>query len=144
MASVQRKIKSLARAYRLRLIYAFGSRAQEAKKMAEGRRKALASSTSDLDVGILPRDRLSVEEKVRIGLDLEDIFGVGRADVVVLSEAPPFLALDIVQSEILYAEDPDFEAEYQLHVMRVASDLLPFERQKRAMILGEQIRLAKK
>jgi len=138
MASVKEKIRSLAKAYRLRIIYTFGSRAQEAKKMTEGRRKALASSTSDLDVGILPRDRLSVEEKVRIGLSLEDIFGVGRADVVVLSEAPPFLALDIVQGEILYAEDPDFEAEYQIHVMRVASDLLPFEREKRAMILEDR------
>lgn len=138
MASVQEKIKSLARAYHLRVIYAFGSRAREAKKMAEGSRKALRSSPSDLDIGILPADRLVVEEKVRIGLSLEDIFGVTRVDVVVLSEAPPFLAHEIVQGEILFAEDPDFEANYQLHVMRVASDLMPFEREKRSMILGEQ------
>jgi predicted nucleotidyltransferase len=138
MTSVQEKIKSLAREYRLLVIYTFGSRAREAKKMAEGSRKALVSSLSDLDTGILPAGRLSVEEKVRIGLSLEDIFGVLRVDVVVLSEAPPFLAFEIVQGEILYAEDPDFEAEYQLHVMRVASDLLPFEREKRAMILEDR------
>ncbi len=138
MASVQNKVKSLARTYRLRVIYAFGSRAQEAKKLAEGSRKALRSTSSDLDIGVLPAGRLSVEAKVRIGLSLEDIFGVLRVDVVVLSEAPPFLAFEIVQGEILYAEDPDFEAEYQLHVMRVASDLLPFEREKRAMILEDR------
>lgn len=138
MAAVQRKIESLARAYRLRIIYAFGSRAREAKKMAEGSRKALRASSSDLDIGVLPAGRLSVEAKVRIALSFEDIFGVPRADVVVLSEAPPFLALEIVQGELLYADDPDFEADYQLHVMRVASDLMPFEREKRAMILGER------
>lgn len=138
MTEVETKIGSLAKTYRLRLIYAFGSRAREAKKMAEGSRKALRSSPADLDIGLLSRDRLSVEEKVRIGLALEDIFGVARVDVVVLSEAPPFLALEIVQGELLFADDPDFEADYQLHVMRVASDLMPFEREKRAMILGEQ------
>lgn len=138
MTPVQRKIKSLARSYRLRIIYAFGSRAREAKKMTEGKLKVLRPSPADLDIGILPRDRLSVEEKVRIELSLEDIFGVARVDIVVLSEAPPFLALEIVQGEILYADDPDFEADFQLHVMRVASDLLPFEHEKRAMILGER------
>jgi len=138
MTEVETKIGSLAKTYRLRLIYAFGSRAREAKKMAEGGCKTLRSSPTDLDIGLLSRDRLSVEEKVRIGLALEDIFGVARVDVVVLSEAPPFLALEIVQGELLFADDPDFEADYQLHVMRVASDLMPFEREKRAMILGEQ------
>ena len=138
MTEVEIKIGSLAKTYRLRLIYAFGSRAREAKKMAEGGCKTLRSSSADLDIGLLPRDRLSVEEKVRIGLALEDIFGVARVDVVVLSEAPPFLALEIVQGELLFADDPDFEADYQLHVMRVAADLMPFEREKRAMILGEQ------
>ncbi len=106
--------------------------------MADGSRKTFRPSPSDLDIGILPRDRLSVEEKVRIGLSLEDIFGVKRVDVVVLSEAPPFLALEIVQGELLFADDPDFEADYQLHIMRVASDLMPFERERRSMILGEK------
>jgi len=106
--------------------------------MVEGSRKALPASPSDLDIGVLPQGRLSAEEKVRIALSLEEIFGVPRVDVVVLPEAPPFLALEIVQGELLYADDPDLEAEYQLHIMRVASDLMPFERQKRAMILGGQ------
>jgi hypothetical protein len=47
------------------------------------------------------------------------------------------LGLEIVKGEILYAEDSTFEAEYQLYIMKMAADLLPYERAKISMILGE-------
>ena len=57
-------------------------------------------------------------------------------DVVVLPEAPVSLAVEIVLGEILYARDSTYEAEYQLYIMRMAADLLPYERAKQKMILG--------
>ncbi len=67
---------------------------------------------------------------------LEDLLDVPRVDLVILPEAPPFLALDIVQGELLCATDPVAEAEYQLYVLRRAGDLAPFERERRRMILA--------
>ncbi len=103
----------------------------------EGGITLLHPSPSDLDVGIKPSRPLSVEEKVEIALFLEDLFHVPRVDVVVIPEAPVMLGLEIVKGEILYAEDSTFEAEYQLYIMKMAADLLPYERAKISMILGE-------
>jgi hypothetical protein len=59
---------------------------------------------------------------------------------VILPEAPPYLALDVVRGEWLYVGDADVEAVYQLYVLRRAGDLAPFERARLQMILaGEAI-----
>jgi len=50
---------------------------------------------------------------------------------------PISLALEIVTGEILYMQDPTHEAEYQLYIMRMAADLLPYERMKQEMIMGD-------
>ena len=88
-----------------------------------------------MDIGIKSASPLSVNEKVRIAASLEDIFGAGRVDLVVLAEAPAFLALEIVQGELLFAADKRDEAEYQLYIMRRAADLFPFEKARRRMLL---------
>jgi len=107
MPGLKEKIAQMAAKYDLQVIYAFGSRAKEALEAVEGRRERLSSSPSDLDIGVKPEGPLTVEEKVEI------VFG-----------------------EILYASDSTHEAEYQLHIMRMAADLLPYERAKQKMILG--------
>jgi predicted nucleotidyltransferase len=138
MTDIQRQIRKLSWEHGLRLIYAFGSRAGEIMDVAKGKRYSISPSKSDIDIGILSHRPLSVEGKVKIALFFEDLFGVAKTDVVDLSEAPVSLAFEIVQGELLYAEDPDFEAEYQLHVLRMAADLMPYERRKREMVLGIQ------
>ena len=55
---------------------------------------------------------------------------------MVLSEAPVVLAFEIVTGEILYLRDATYEAEYQLYIMRMAAELIPFERAKQKMIMG--------
>lgn len=129
-------IGRIAEKYDLQIVYAFGSRAKEALAAVEGRIDRLPEGLSDLDVGIKGRRPLTVEEKVEIGILLEDLFGVTRVDVVVLSEAPVFLAVDIVSGEVLFAQDSTYEAEYQLFVLRRAAELMPYEKAKREMILG--------
>jgi predicted nucleotidyltransferase len=135
---LQREIKRLAGRYNLQLIYAFGSRAKETFDLTHGKKTALQASSSDLDIGLKSGRPLSVEEKVKVAVFLEDLFGVPRVDVVMLPEAPVMLALEIVQGELLFAEDDRYEAEYQLYIMRRAADLAPFERMKKDLILETQ------
>lgn len=135
MNKLQGKIKRLAGRYNLQLIYAFGSRAKEAYDLTHGEKAALQASSSDLDIGLKPERPLSVEEKVQIAVFFEDLFGVPRVDVVVLPEAPVMLALEVVQGELLFAEDDRYEAEYHLYIMRLAAELAPYETMKRDLIL---------
>jgi predicted nucleotidyltransferase len=136
MPGMKEKIGQVAAKYGLQIIYAFGSRAKETLAVVEGRIEMVSSTPSDLDIGVKPERRLTVEEKVEIAIFFEDLFNLPRVDVVVLSEAPVFLAFEIVTGEILYAKDSTYEAEYQLYIMRMAADLLPYEREKQKMILG--------
>jgi len=135
MKNIREQIHLIASQYRLQIIYAFGSRAKEALEMVEGRIERLPGGSSDLDIGVKPSKPLTLEEKVRLAILLEDLFDVHRVDLVVLPEAPISLASRIVAGELLYAENPTNEAEYQLHILRQAADIAPYERLKQKMIL---------
>jgi len=117
-------------------LYAFGSNADKAAALLKGEGSA-PKIEGDLDIGVLLpfHVRLSVAEKVELAQALEDLFGVERVDLVLLSEANPFLALDIVDGERLFCADPDGTAEYELYVLRRAGDLEYFERERRRLIL---------
>jgi len=132
----KKALKSLADKYHLQLIYAFGSRAKEVLHRVEEKSSQSAPSKSDLDIGIKSEKRLSVEKKVEISVFLEDLFDVPRVDVVEIPEVPIALALEIVQGELLFARDVNFEAEYQLYIMSRAADLLPYERLRQKTVLG--------
>jgi len=73
---------------------------------------------------------------VEIGIFFEDLFDLPRVDVVVIPEAPVALAEAIVSGEVLYARDPTYEAEYQLEILRMAADLLPYETERQNVVLG--------
>jgi predicted nucleotidyltransferase len=137
MKKIKEQVKDIASQYGLQIIYAFGSRAKEALDMVEGRIGQVSSKPSDLDIGVKPEKPLTVEEKVKIAILFEDLFDVSRVDLIVLPEAPVFLALEIVTGEVLYRQDSTYEAEYQLYIMRVAADLLPYEQLKQRMIMGD-------
>ena len=136
MENIKERIKDIANKYNLQLVYAFGSRAKQALKLVEGKIKNLPPGTSDLDIGIKSEKNLSIDEKVEITQEFEDLFKVPKVDLVILQDAPVFLALEIVTGELLYAKDSTFEAEYQLYIMRRAAELLPYERMRQKMILG--------
>ena len=136
MPGMKEKIAQMAAKYGLQIIYAFGSRAKEALEVVEGRVERLSSAPSDLDMGVKPEKPLTVQEKVEIAIFFEDLFHLPRVDVVILPEAPVSLAVEIVLGEILYTRDATYEAEYQLYIMKMAADLLPYERAKQEMILG--------
>jgi hypothetical protein len=95
------------------------------------------ASSSDVDIGIRPKQGLkpSTQDLVNLTVELEDLFGVPRVDLVLLPEADPFVALDIIRGELLYTEDPLDQAHYELFVLRRAGDLLPWKRERIDMIL---------
>jgi hypothetical protein len=136
MNKIKEQIKGIASRYGLQIIYSFGSRAKEASDLVENRIEYLHSTPADLDIGVKSKKHLTVEEKVKIAIFFEDLFDVSRVDLIVIPEVPIFLALEIVTGEILYTQDPTYEAEYQLYIMRQAADLLLYERMKQEMIMG--------
>jgi len=137
------QLSKIAERFALSEVYAFGSRAAEMASRVRGERVERAKPESDVDIGVRPEAgrKLSVREKVELAIALEDLFQVPRADLVVIPEADPFLALDIIRGELLYCRDQDEQAEFELYVLRRAGDLAYYEREKRSLILsGERFR----
>lgn len=75
-------------------------------------------------------------ERVRLMAALEDLFGVGRVDLVVLPESSAFLALDIIRGELVFDRNPDRTAAFELYVMRRAGDLIPYQRERMDRVLA--------
>lgn len=138
--AIRSQLTGICRRYGIDILYAFGSRAKEITEWISGQKKAASHPMSDVDIGVLPQTErsLNVRDKVHLMADLEDLFEVGRVDLVVLSEASAFLALEVIQGEILYEVDPDRTAEYELYVMRRAGDLALFERERVEQILTQE------
>ena len=98
-------LDELCRAFDLHILYAFGSRGREAPAWLDGDGGRLPPGPSDLDVGVKPAGLLPVRRKVELAVALEDLFDVGRVDLVALPEADPFLAVNIIRGERLLADD---------------------------------------
>lgn len=126
--------------FEIDILYVFGSRAVEAREWLAGLRPHLPKGPSDIDVGakLTAGRALSVDGKVKLAMSLEEVFGVARVDLVLLSDADPFLAANIIRGERLYTRDSYLADEYDLYVLRRAGDLAPLERERQALILGER------
>ena len=133
-ASRKERLATLCEAHGLQLLYAFGCRATEALELHEGSCESLSRSGADLDIGIKPSGTLGIREKASIAVELEDFFGASRVDLVLLPEADPFLAANIIRGERLYTQDEHAGAEYELYILRRAGDLAPLERERLALL----------
>lgn len=138
-SKIRTELEALCRRYDVEIVYAFGSRAQEIRDLVEGKIPEPCSSSSDADLGVRLRSgaSLAVREKVRLGIELEDLLGVDRVDLCVLQEADPFVAANVVRGERIYCEDAYRADEYDLYVLRRAGDLAYLERERQRLILGE-------
>jgi hypothetical protein len=135
------RLAGIAARFGIDALYAFGSRALEARAHVDGNSVFAPGGSSDLDLAALPVPGLTwnVGERVDLVLALEEVFPAPRIDLIVLPEAPPFLALAAVSGELLYAGSRVREANFQLYVMRRAGDLAPFERARRAHALSTTV-----
>jgi predicted nucleotidyltransferase len=142
MTEIQTALESLCRRYGVISLYAFGSRASEALQRVTGEREDFEPSSSDLDIGAMPAADVDfgARARVRFGAELEDLLQVPRVDLVVLSEASPFLAADVIRGELLYCDDLDRQSHEELYILRVAGDLAYFEEQRLAGILSGELR----
>jgi predicted nucleotidyltransferase len=131
------QLAALSERYRLDAVHAFGSRAAEVAAFVRGLGPIDATIASDVDVGVLPTSgrHLYADDRARLTVELERLFGTPRVDVVVLPEAAPYLALDIIEGELLDVRDRVRLARYELYVLRRAGDLAPHERERRRLVL---------
>jgi predicted nucleotidyltransferase len=130
-------LAELCRQFEIDILYVFGSRALEVVEWLTDKRPDLAPGPADVDVGVKSAKHFTVHDKVRIAIALEDLLGVNRIDLVSLPEADPFLAANVIRGERLYAGDAYLADEYDLYILRRAGDLAPLERERMALILGE-------
>jgi predicted nucleotidyltransferase len=133
------EIAALCEHHGIESLHAFGSRARETADWVDGKRPALAHSSTDVDIGALPKHgrKLSIREKSTIAIELEEILQAGRVDLVILPEVDPFLAANVIRGERLYCRDTYAADEYELYVLRRAGDLAPLERQRLSLIEGK-------
>lgn len=108
----------------VRAIYVFGSHAVGG-----------ARPDSDLDLGVLYRTAQALATTLALEQDFEQATGM-KIDLIDLGRASAFLALDIVRGERLFREDATEADRFELYVLRRAGDLLPFERQRQALLLA--------
>jgi len=130
-------LANLCYEYGIDILYAFGSRAKEVKSWLKENLRDLPPSLSDIDIAIKPISGkyLDIKEKVQLTIALEDFFKVPRADLVVIPEADPFLAANIIRGERLFCRDPYRADNYELYILRRAGDLAPLERERLALIM---------
>lgn len=108
----------------VRAVYVFGSQAKGDQR-----------PESDLDVGVLFRRRQPLSATLALEQMVEQAVGK-RVDLVDVSRAGAFLALDIVRGNRIFCRDPLETDRFELYVLRRAGDLLPFERQRQALLIA--------
>jgi len=133
------RLEQICSQFGVAALYAFGSRAKEIFDWVTGQRPGLESSLSDVDIGAkaVAGVMWAVDEKVRLALTLEELLECPRVDLVVLDDADPFVAAEVIRGERLFARDGSVADEYDLYVLRRAGDLIPLERERMALVLGD-------
>lgn len=137
MSSIYQEIGKVCKKYQIKILYVFGSRGMELFQFIHDDSTSLSASQSDLDIGVLTQSAFSIEEKVNLTIDFENLFSNQKVDLFILQEVDAFLAANVIRGERIYAEDEYFADEYELFVLRRAGDLAEFERERMAMILQE-------
>lgn len=108
----------------IRALWLFGSRAD-----------GTARAASDVDVGVLWEPRQPLEATLLLEEALSRATGL-PVDVVDAARAGAFLALEIIRGERAFGRDEVASDLFELYVLRRAGDLLPFERDRQAMLIG--------
>jgi predicted nucleotidyltransferase len=135
--TLQEQLREICDLHRIDLIYAFGSRACDVRDFLYRLGKMDKRTTSDVDIGIKAspkRGAMSVREKVEVASEMEKLLGVGRVDLVILSEADAFLSANVVRGERIFCRDSYAADEYELYILRRAGDLAPLEHERLSMI----------
>ncbi|MBI3912216.1 MAG: nucleotidyltransferase domain-containing protein [Armatimonadetes bacterium] len=127
------ELERLFQAHPVRLAYLFGSH-------AAGR----AHADSDVDVAVLLDEHLTADERFAQRLELIGelmrVFRTEDVDVVILNEAPPALAYEVLRGgRVLFRRDEQARIEYAARTLREYWDTAPLRR-IRAEALERRVR----
>jgi predicted nucleotidyltransferase len=119
---LQPELSRILERHGVRLAYLFGSQ-------AAGRARA----DSDVDVAVLLRPDLSDDARfeTRLALigELGQLLRTDNVDLVVLNEAPPLLAYEVLhKGRVLYCADERERIEFQVRTLREYEDTEPLRR----------------
>ena len=106
----------------VRALYLFGSQV-----------KGDARPDSDLDFGVLFKAPQPLATTLKLEEELERAAGC-KVDLADAGHAAAFLALEIVRGERIFCREPTETDIFELYVLRRAGDLLPFERERQALL----------
>ena len=107
------ELESIARKHSLKLIVLFGSQ-------ANGR----THPGSDVDVAILPAQRLSWEERNELWAGLCELFQT-QVDLSMLDHAQPLLMYHVADGQLLYEGERWVWANFKLYARRLYWDTAP-------------------
>jgi predicted nucleotidyltransferase len=111
------------------LAYLFGSQAE-----------GTAGPLSDVDVAVLLGPQVEREQWFQTQLDLTDklmsLFHRNKVDVVILNQATPVLAYEVVCSgQVLYEAEPGTRVDYEVAALRRFADTEPLRRMQDRRLL---------
>lgn len=105
---LETKLNSIVSAYNIKLLYIFGSYAQNKN-----------NKNSDLDVAVLLEDGYNPIVKLNIIGDLIDIFKRDDIDLVILNDATPLLRHQIIKyGKILYEDSKEIKVKFENRVLK--------------------------
>jgi len=117
---VEPKIERICQKYDIGLLYLFGS-------YAVGE----ATGLSDLDVGILPDGKFTLDDLLHLTSDLQEVFEEEAIDVVDLRKAPPTLIHRVLRhGRCLYARDLRMKIENEARWQTLYMDTEPLRRER--------------
>jgi predicted nucleotidyltransferase len=130
----EQELQKLGEEHDVLAIYLFGSRAADGQRRLSG--EPVEASGSDLDIGVVFRrmpDPLALGE---LQAKLQDLFTPLRVDLVPLQRVDALFQFAAVSGERIAATDSTRADEYELEVMRQASELLPIQRRIEIDLFG--------
>lgn len=139
---MQAQLERICGRFQVVSLYVFGSRAKEIAARVAGQPPVPGPAGSDVDLAVQPAPGALRDPGARVNLmqTLEDLFEVSRVDLVVLSEARPFLALEAIRGELLFCDDEDRQSHEELYYLRRAADLAPFQTDRLEGLLSGEYR----
>ena len=117
------KIQQICDRFSLDLLYAFGSRGRELKRIVDGQTEEPDPTNRadfDLAVKMSPGKRLNARDKSRLAIEFEELFKIRQVDLVAIEEVDPFVATNIIRGERLFCRDEYHADNYELYLLRRA------------------------
>ncbi len=118
------ELRVLAEKYNVRLIYLFGSQAEQGKRYLEGE-NAVRGDVSDLDIAvdIDVSSREAIETYGILFRELSRIFDPFAVDLTIMHEVNPLLRHEIIKGLRIYERDMSYADDVEERIMKIAEDL---------------------